>query len=843
MSDFDDLEALTFEQILIAVDVLPLDRVTRLPVPDFVTTAPRLFTEAGDTPPSRGYKSVVATGWKTTRRLTQPGKFLAPSTFNVASLLLSNRPPAAGLPGPLDDWLSQDWNDRPIIVRAGGRVTAAGLPYPFSSYETIWTGVTDDLIPRADGSLELRLVGRARELSKPVADELYRGFGGAAQVSAPELLETKSLATWDLTEGAIDFFGIVPSFGSGHRLIAKESGDYGVILNSAGLVGYRWDGANVFSTFAATAGKPLYAGLSFDKDALLTLHAGRDGRDVSTVLTAQESPVAQTTSRLFVGQSFGSGVVEVWDARIWSQPRDLDTSLGVVDTPLTDPLGQAAENGLVAYWKLGEGTGEIARDEVDNANGELAHSGSGLVWVSSLEGDDPVQFGGSSLGQAKPRVLGPANNVLLASVDSQRRDYQWSLRASNDLTRVKTMGGPLFPDETITTAGVGELAWDDVAKTLTIVSGGHTFRRYVPGQVDPAVNGQRVDITIDATYAGVYRVAEQVIQAGTFISGISDDGLVMSLLDDATGLPPSLPTGDLATGAVLRPPESARHFTFDLLTSTVRTIDHHGDLTADVAGELSGASGSKLSELFEILAGEAADTSALTFDPPLGIAFAKGSRVTRKAALDQIAFSGVASWVEDRAGGYRLATFTVPAGVPVATIAGSRLSDLGDEFSAPIIGRIKDIRPVRTKIPAWRLTTGYARTWHVQDADSLIGAITAAERALLSEPYRWAVRTLSSVRTTYPTSDPLAPFQTLLLTLKDAETHLSLAKPLYAVKPRWYSCQVQGLALFALEPGDLIWLQWPDRTFGIVTPVRARILALTEDTSSDTVTLEAFTSE
>ncbi len=862
MSDFDDLEALSFEQIYITVDVLPLDRVTRLPVPDFITSGPRLFTEAGDTPASTGYKSVMMSGWKTTRRLTSPGKFLGPSTFNLASLVLSNRPPEKGLPGPLDPWLTQDWNDRPITVRAGGRVTAAGLPYPFSSYETIWDGVTDDLIPRADGSLELILVGRAKALSKPVVEELYRGFGGAARTPTgasalflpfftPSSPQSDAFDAFQTTGVTAEFFGVITSLPPTGELasLGRHSAEWGTDVDEDGAIQFFHPGGEIIFPFIVTPGAPLVASVSVAPVSggySITLLAGRDGRDIKSFDGGTIPTLGFNDSGTWVYVRHGGGApMDIWEARLWSGPRTADEIINAADSPIVDA---AAEPDLVEVWKFGDGSGALARGEKGFDDLGMINE---LIFASSLEGDDPVQFPGGPIGQEKPRVLGPAFNVLLANVDSQGLVYQWSLRDSADLLRVKSQGGPLFPDETVTTAGVGEVTWDDVLKVLTIVSGGHTFKRFVPGQPDPfQVTGQRVTISNDATYAGAYRVDEQVVTAGVFISGISADGLKMSLLDDATGLPPSLPTGDLASGAEIRTTDSDRQFTYDLATSTVRTTLLTGDLTADVTGELIGSKLSKLSEVFEILIGEAPDVSELLFDPPLGIAFAKGAKVSVKSVLDQIAFSGVASWVEGRAGGFRLATFAVPGtGTPKATIAGSPLAELGDEFTAPIIGRIRSIKPIPTKIPAWRLSTGYDRTWHVQNADSLIGALTPAARARLSEPYRFAIRTVAAVRGTaanpgtYPTSDPLAPFLTYLLTLQDAEQYLDLAVPLYTVKPRWYACEVAGLALFALEPGDLIWLQWPDTTFGIVTPVRARILALTEDTTRDTVTLEAFASE
>lgn len=839
-TEFDALAAQTFSEIYLAVETSAFDPVAELTELDFVTTAPRLFTEAGEIPASTGFKSVIFGGWKLTRRLTQRGKFTAPSTFNAASLVLSNAPPEKGDPGPLDRWLDLEWNDRPIVIKAGGLLTFDGQHYPYSSYHPIFTGVTEDLIRRADGSMELTLVGRAKALSRPVVEELYRGFGGGVAITGSTWIQADDVPVAISSEVTIEVFGVVRSLPAGSEILVRSEPDvFGILINGAGQLGVVFDGAETYSSFAVTLAQPLAAVLATVLDAggltvTYTLYAGRDASDLTSVLAGTVSPFSQTLTTLQLGR-FSTYLADFWDTRFWERFRTEEEILAQLDGPLANPGG---ETGLAAYWKFGEGTGATAASSPPGKP-PMEFGVTDLVWISSLEGDDPIQFGGGGpAGQAKPRVLGPASNVELDTVDSQRNDYQWALAASNDLERVYSSGGPLFPDETVTTVALGEIAWDDTEKTMTIVSGGHTFHRFVPGQGNPAVPGQRVTFANAGPYDGIFRVDDDDV-------GIDPTGLVMGLLVENGSGPPTLPTGDLPAGSEIRTSTPDRQYTFALSTSTIRLPDVTvGQLTADVIGELSGASGSRLSELFEILVGESVDISELTFDPVVGVAFPKGGRVAVKTALDLLARSGMAYWIEDRAGGYKVGTWTLPSGTPIATVAGSKLSELGDGFTSPIIGRISKMAPIPTKIPASRLTAGYARTWVIQDAGSLVGALTPANRDRLSEPLRFATRTAGpALRQRYPNAEPLAPLETYLLTREDAEQHLALAAPLLTVKPRFYDAKVEGMSLFALDGGDVIWLQHPEPTFGIVTPVKARIMALVEDTSRDTVQLEAFTGE
>lgn len=838
--EFDAVAAQTFSELYLAVETAAFDPVAQLTELDFVTTAPRLFTEAGEIPASTGFKSVVFGGWKLTRRLTQRGKFTAPSSFNAGSLVLSNAPPEKGDPGPLDRWLDLDWNDRDIVIKAGGLLTFDGKPYPYSSYHPIFTGVTEDLIRRADGSVELTLVGRAKALSRPGVEELYRGFGGGVAITGATWIQADDVPVAISSEVTLEVFGVVRSLPAGSEILVRSEPDvFGILINAAGQLGVVFDGAETYSTFSVTLAKPLAAVLATELDAggltvSYALYAGRDASDLTSVLSGTVSPFSQTLTTLQLGR-FSTYSADFWDVRFWERSRSEDEIQAQLDGPLADPAG---ETGLAAYWKFGEGIGAAAAS-TPPGKPPMEFGVTDLVWISSLEGDDPTQFGGGGpAGQAKPRVLGPASNVELVSVDSQRNEYQWALAASKDLERVYSSGGALFPDETVTTGSLGEIAWDDTEKTMTIVSGGHTFHRFVPGQANPAVPGQRVTFANAGAYDGIFRVDDDDV-------GIDPTGLVMGLLVENGSGPPSLPTGNLPAGSEIRTSTPDRQYTFALLTSTIQSPSVTvGQLTADVIGELSDASGSKLSEIFEILVGESVDTSRLTFDPPVGIAFPKGGRVAVKAALDLLALAGMAYWIEDRAGGYRLGTWTLPSGTPIATVAGSKLSELGDGFTSPIIGRISKMAPIRTKIPASRLSTGYARTWVTHDTGGLVGALTPANRDRLSKPFRFATRTAGpALRKRYPTAEPLAPFETYLLTLKDAEQHLALAAPLLMVKPRFYDATVEGMSLFALDGGDVIWLQHPEPTFGIVTPVKARIMALVEDTSRDTVQLEAFTGE
>lgn len=829
LATFKAVAGLPFAEIVAAIDLEARDPVTETQREFRFTNAPSLFTEPGDDPPNEQYRSVLMKGWRTDRRLTRKSTFTGPSQFNRGELIVSNSMPD-GSPGPLDDWLSLDWNNQPITIRVGGRIRADGTAYPFAEFYPYFVGVVQDVVARADGQLSIILAGRTILCQQPVVEAFYRAFGGAMRLFEAYDAATSADAAFTLSTLSLEWFGVPRSLPSAEcALIRHTSNDYGLIARSTGALYFvHGGGTEVQTSYTLTAGQPLVtactaapAATGFD----VRVYAGTCAEDLAEVLATNIPTLAPSLGMIKLGRYSGDGIdADVWESRVWSTARTLDEIRDQADGPLVAPSSQA---GLVECWKFGDGTGLTARGELEAH--DLTLSNSSIAWVSSLEGDDPEQFGGDLLGRTKPRTYGPAFNVPLTGVDQQRHDHQWSDLASADLLRLKVNGAPMVPEESVQVVTLGDITYDDTSNEFVIApASGLSFHRFVPGQSDPAVLGQKIEVDKSGSWDGAYRVA---------VDGISPDGLRMQVKTENGDGDPVLSSGSLPNNATIESAASDVQYSYDLETSTVSTNQTPpGPLTADVVGALGATA--RVSEIFEAVVGETI-TNDLTFDPVVAVHIATGESLKKCDLLDALARSALGWWIEQRGGGYRLGNFGAPAGTPAAHIVGSRVSEIGAVETFDVVGSIRTITPQRSAVPSWQNRLGYDRSWHVHD--SVAGSVPQALRDRLTTQLRYTIRTYPTVRLRWPTSEPLQEIETLITRREDAETFLNLAAPLFSERRRWFSVTVAGLGMLAIDLGDVVFLQHPDRTLGLTGGTLARVVAMTEDTSSDLVGLELYT--
>jgi hypothetical protein len=851
MTVFSDLAALSSAEIYLKIDAQALERDTKAVRNFRLTTAPILVSRATDTPANTFYHNVVVKGCRSRRSLTVDSNGLPGKTFTGASepsrceLLIDNST------GAMPDWADLDWNAQPINLEVGGPLRADGTPFLFSEFVPFFTGQVDDIHRVSDNTISISIEGRLALCRQPVVEAFYRGFGGSLDLVAPDALASKSPVTLTapITIEAIGKIGALPTtdgswigIGDAFRLRVRPSGivtleTTGAVLNDTSLT--------------VTAGQDLYLSATLDTALGVQVRGGTSAEDIAVVLSTTVGSVDLTSKTIELGRIGGLDAGETWAAqiyegRVWSTVRTEDEQLDNADQPLPSPLTQS---GLTEVFKFHQLAGITALGSRGTHDLTLS---DGAAFTPSLTGDDPEVLGSSIQGQSKPRGWGPQFNVAVPVVDEKSQVVQWSDTPSVDIRRLKSDGAFLVPDERLTAAALGDFSFTDVGGNFIDLKSGLGFdlRRFVPGQTQPLLLGQKFVVELAIGFNGTYRIGTAAFLSGApsgLDEGISDDFLRMVVVDENGDPIVGFPTGDLPAGAVIRTEDNAIQYTFDLPTSTATTVEpQSGQLTADPVGTF-GATATVVQVAEDIL-GETVE-NLLTFNPAGVGAFIRtgeGSREDEESGakicelLSALMRTVLGWYVETRTGGIRLGSYVAPAGPAVASIIGSEATLLGSPPQP--IGRIFKIREAESQLPTWRTRVGYDRTWHVHEAGSVVGSVTSARRERLTTRFQQVLRTLGAVRRQYPTAEPMElPLETHLANRVDAETLSTRLKALIGEKRRWYDVSVAGLGLLTLDVGQVVFLEHPDPDLGLVGGRLAFVTSLAEDTGTDVVELEMYT--
>lgn len=835
MSVFGDLAALPFGETYVAATLMARVRSTGEIRTLYVTDAPKLFTEPTEDPPSQHFQSVILKGWRTFRSLTEGKSFSGPSRFSTGSLIFDNSPETnpfagkigAGKGGPFDDWLDLDWNGQSQVLKAGGRIKADGSPFPHSEYETFFTGIGDEMVPRADGTLELKLRGEKGLLDDPVVTERYKAFGGAVLIPADTRLQSDFGSQFSFSDLTAELFGVVSEYPTlSTNLLDHSTSNYGIAINNAGALAILHESA-FFSSYVTALGDPLVAAVTYesqgDGNTVAILYAGKDASDFSERLriTIPDFVTADGRFRLgdLVTPSFG--IVEIWEVRVSDAAQSLEVLRGRAGGPLSSP---ETTGGLVEAWKMDDGEGSVAMGEKGAA--DLMTSGGSVSWVTSGEGDDPER-GGDLLGKTKPDGFGAVFNAALTPIDEQRSLYEWKIGPSFDITRAKSNGTPLVPDETIPCVLLGDIAFDDTDDAF-VLTAGQTAKRLIPGQTKPAAEGQRIELTDAGAFDGVYLIAPE---------GINEAADRIIVLDEF-GVPVTLSSGDLPALSIFKTLPAEIQFTYDLATSRIDTPQPlAGFATVDAVLTMEAPT----SEVFEAFVGEA-PTNLLTFDPVVSVFWDtdQGDQKGRDF-LDELMNSVFGWWVENRGGGFTIGNHAAPTGDPVAALLGSKASTISaTTVLPPIVEAISRIVGIpSTGPPHHELVAGYGRTWHVAGHGTTTPVVPPAVARTLENPYRKATKPYPQTKKDFPTSQPSPMIRTLIVNRQDAEAFLDVAAPLLTVRRRWFDVVV-GLGALAIDLHDVVLIEHPEGAHSLQTPTLARVMSMDEDTTSDRVEIGLY---
>jgi hypothetical protein len=788
------------------------------------------------------FRHLLVGGVSLSESLTRPGQLTGESDPVQGSFVVELTE------GMATTWFDLDWNERPCELYLGAWRGADGERMDLDEFDVWLVGVVDRVRRRGSMQAEVYFSDATLDFDRPLVLKLYRGFGGALRIvgaadapagsrvflrggTAPD--PTPTTPTTIAPPFTFEVVGRLRSFqpGTNGTLLGVGWGatfnemNARIRVSSAGeLVAVLDTGAasQSFNTgHVAAIDRPFYGALVLEDDGVTArLYAGEDADDTLPVWeTTLATPMpGGDWNWVQVGELQGPGF-DAWEVRLWSSAKTQEELEDLGDGPVTDA---ATRTDLVESWRFSEGvvlgTGpEVAFGErglLDLVNGD----GGSPEWSSSYEGDDPDLFEGSPFGRSRARVYGgPVRNVPLVPVDSQRHLLGWDDEAVDEVLVQRMRGVPMVRRWSVAASAPGDVSFDAATNSIVLASAAvGSFGYAVPGQVEPARLGQRVQVT-DATLAanrGVFRVA---------VDGVSDDGLRLAVVDRY------LQAESGPATVVVQSYEPDAQYEVDLQHAvSVLNSNPTGDVTADLVGRMPPGGEARWSELFELATGAVPDTTSVVFDPVLGVFIEPGSSPTLKEFLDGFARSAFGWWVKS-GGVYKLGNFRPPSGAVVADLR-------------PPLCEFEPL-DLADPTPFWRVPVRFARNWSVQDGDALATSVSQADRQRWGAQYLEEPWTDRRVQRRFPASREHPGLETWLVERADAVTYAAMAGAMLSrlVPVAWYKVTFSSLWAAFIQVDDVVTASEPDDpSLGLsLTPLR--IVTRELDTGDGTVTLEGHT--
>lgn len=811
MTDFDDLVRLATADIRLAVDVTARPRVATPGVAQATTTfrftdARALYSEPTDVPASASWTATLLGGWQVTRSTVDDRDF-GTTDRSSGSTGAADR----GIISVDNNHYDVDWPAyifETVTVRAGGARLPSGGRYPFSAFQTIWTGVVERAEPGDGGILSFRVASSAASNLRPFVDEVFLGFGGSVEIAPADSLV--SAATPGITVPPFYFrwVGVMDALPGTEGCLLRRGTEWGATVDPDGTLNLLELGTRLPTGFVFQIGVPASVVVAVGAEST-DVYAAARGDSLASVLSRTVAP-SFADGTLTFGRIAGNGWDhQMWEAALWSGALSEEEVLGIGWAPVVDPVSDA---GLVEAWKAEERTGTDvlgSKQAID-----LSFSGS-PVWAGTLEGDDPESFDGELVGVAKPDGFGTVYNAAPPLVDTQGNAWQVGRAGSVvDLLQLRDHGVPMAPDETLVTKESGEISY--VATSLTFVLDGASrlsFHRYVAGQ--------QIDVSSAGSYDGTYTIA-----------AVSPDGRRLTITIGG-----GLTTGDLPSGSTVE--STTPDYSYDLAASSVTPVAGPEGLALTCDAQMRNAT--MLASDVVSLALDVAVSGSFAVDPEVGIYLPTGDQRSRLEIARRAAKSALGWLAETRGGSWSIGSFDRPAGSALGAVIGSSQQAVdGIDGLGAAVARIERIDLVQTRIPNAAISIGYDQTQTLQDAGSLAGAVTGSRRRRWSTEYRWERFDDRVVRARWSTSTEIR-IGTAITGRKWAASMLEVARRLFGEERRFYRIVVAGASPLLFELGDTILLEHPDPNLGLVGGVLAVVLEIVEDLGKDQWTVEAYT--
>lgn len=187
--------------------------------------------------------------------------------------------------------------------------------------------------------------------------------------------------------------------------------------------------------------------------------------------------------------------------------------------------------------------------------------------------------------------------------------------------------------------------------------------------------------------------------------------------------------------------------------------------------------------------------------------------------------SGIGGWCGfRRSGKLDIGIFTAPTGAPNLIFDRTDIEEIKRE------GLPSSVSP-----PPYRFRNGWGKNWTVQD--DVAGVVGADRKGFLSQEYRYATSSNSTVRNDHPFAQDHEPIASYFRNVEDAQTESDRLLALYRSTKALYRFKV-GVLPYSTDIGDIIQITYP--RWDLKAGRLLRVVETTENAQDDSIEVVGY---
>lgn len=309
----------------------------------------------------------------------------------------------------------------------------------------------------------------------------------------------------------------------------------------------------------------------------------------------------------------------------------------------------------------------------------------------------------------------------------------------------------------------------------------------------------------------------------SYVTAVRDSGVSLTNAGDVTDImTAAVPAGnfktDLSRGLIKLGSTPSGRITVDVLGENGYTgyVSKIGDIISRILKTRLGASSLDDASI------DSGSLNRLNIEIPGPAGIYITDRITASSVLDELVLPVGAYWTFTRQGQLVVGIIDEP-GTPTFTVTADNIDETG-------------IRIVSTMQAAWRISVGYAPASVVQNEDELAGGTTVADRAFVTQEYRFVTFENEAILNQNIQATERV-FLTRLANMADAQALLTRLSNIYTTRRRVYEAPTYR-SLFRLYLGDTTKLVY--NRFGMDAGANLRVVGIREDAETGLTSLELW---